>query len=92
VKVDLEEAIVYLRELLAMSRDELDQEAYGRHSDPSLKAKDVTKKDVLLFAFDKKWNKDAKCPFERMRQRKALLDPFNSLTKADLQRLEAAKS
>lgn len=63
--IDLDDAVTYLRELMVMSKPELLRE-FKHH--PDLCGDKVKKADLVVFAFERKFNSKAKPPIRGSRQ------------------------
>lgn len=70
------EAIEYLREILAMTREELIREA---NFADRICGTNIKKNDVILYVFERKFNPEIRDPTVAMLAAKQRNDPFNPL-------------
>lgn len=75
-QISLDDAVMYLRELMDMNKEQLLREARFAHN--RLAAEKVKKADMILFAFERKFNSKAVDPTILMTVAKAKIDPFNA--------------
>lgn len=76
IQISLDDAVTHLRELMVMSKDQLIRESKFVHD--RLAANDKIKKsDIIVFAFERKFNSKAIDPTVILAVQTARIDPFN---------------